>query len=95
MPHAVGQKLGDARGLFFAIGGHQFAKRRAERRIGEGIDIDAVEQRFRESLADIVKRGPARVGGREFAKGLSKRGNHGAPVYGQSSAGATLVLKKG
>ena len=95
MPHAVGQKLGDARGLFFAIGDHQFAKRRAERRIGERIDIDAVEQGFRKSFADIGERGPARVGGREFAKGLSKRGNHEAAVYCQSSGCATLVLKKG
>ena len=69
---------------------HQFAKRRAKRRFGEGIDVDAVEQGFRESLADIGERGPARVGGREFAKGLSERGDHGAaslwPIVGLRDA---------
>src|ERR1700733_3032166 len=51
---AVGQALRPARRPFFPLDRHEFPKRRAERRLSERVDVDAVQHRLRESLADIV-----------------------------------------
>jgi hypothetical protein len=64
VPNALGQEFGDARRFLFAIGDDQLAKRRAQSRIGEGIDVNPIEQGFRKGFADIIKRSPPGVGGR-------------------------------
>ena len=46
-----------------AIDRDEFAKCGAERRLGEGIDVYAVEHRLGEGLADITQRSATRIGG--------------------------------
>jgi hypothetical protein len=81
VPDALGQQFRHARRLLLAIGDDQFPKRRAKRRIGERIDVDAVQQGFGEGFADIIERSPPGVGGRKFAEGLGERSDHHETVY--------------
>ena len=78
LPDPLGQKLGETGGMRLAIGGDELAKGGADRRVREGFHVDPIEHRLGEGLADIAERGPARVGGREFAQGLSEGGKHDA-----------------
>jgi len=64
----VWQARRDRGDLFLAIGGDEFAERGAERGLSEEIDVDAVENRFREGFADIGERGPPRIGHAEFVQ---------------------------
>jgi len=54
MANAIWKAFSQTCDFLFAIGRHEFAKRRAKRRIRERVDIDAVEQGLRERFADIA-----------------------------------------
>lgn len=78
MPPRVGEFAGadpvrqarrDPRGAGFAVGGDQLAHRRAERSLGEGFGIDAVERSQREGLAHI---GQGRLSGGRIAALLER-----------------------
>jgi len=46
--------------------GDKLTERRANRRLGEKIDVYAVEQRLREGFADIAEGGATGVSGRKL-----------------------------
>jgi hypothetical protein len=76
VPHAVGQTFGESSGLFLAMNGDKFAKGGAKGGFGEKIDVDPIEQRFGEGLADIAKGEAARIGGGQLVKGAGKGREH-------------------
>jgi len=69
LPNPLGEPLGESAGLFFAMHRDKLAERGAKRRLGEEIDIDAVEHGLGEGFADIGERRAAGVGRRQFVEG--------------------------
>src|SRR3569833_1685813 len=65
----VGEGLRDLGDALLAISGDQLAHGGGDGRLGESLGLDAVEHSLRESLAHIVERGDARVGGAEELHG--------------------------
>ena len=92
---ALRQAVGERGDLLLAVIGDELAEDGAERGVGEGVDVDAVEHRLGERFADVDERSAARVSGSELFQRQFGRRQHWLAFYGGALRLATRVFKKG